>query len=102
YLIGVGGQYVADMLADRQDQRRLYFAWSALMLPALLLMSALAGLTSIGAAALFAFFTFGMPPIENRLFLRYVPPRRRAAAFGCKSALTVGVGALGVWLVQWA
>jgi predicted MFS family arabinose efflux permease len=102
YLIGVGGQYVADMLADRQDQRRLYFAWSALMLPALLLMSALAGLTSIGAAALFAFFTFGMQPIENRLFLRYVPARRRAAAFGCKSALTVGVGALGVWLVQWA
>ena len=102
YLIGVCGQYTAGMLAERHDQRRLYFACSALALAALLLMSALTGLLSIGGAAVFAFFLLGLRPIEDKLFFHYAPARWHAAAIRSKAALTVGVGAVGIWVVQWA
>lgn len=102
YLLGIGGRYVGDFVADRHDQRRLYFACHALALPSLLLMSALYGMPLLGGAALFAFCSFAMQPIENSLFAQYMPVRWRATAFGGKSALTVGIGSLGVWIVKWA
>ena len=102
YVFGIAGQYVGGLLADRRDLRRLYLAFHAVSLPALLLTIALSGLPLIGGAAVFVFFSFGMQPIEHSLFARYTPPRWRATAYGAKLALTVGVGAFAVWLVGWA
>jgi MFS family permease len=102
YVLGIGGQYVGGVLADRYDLRRLYLAFHAASLPALLLMTVLSGLPLIGGAALFTFFSLGMQPIENSLFAHYTARRWRATAYGLKFVLTFGVGSLAVWLVQWA
>ena len=102
YLLGIGGQYVGGRLADRRDLRRLYLAFHALSLPALLLMTALAGIPLLGSAAVFVFFSLGMQPIENSLLAHLTPPRWRATAYGAKFVLTFGVGSLAVWLVRWA
>jgi MFS family permease len=102
YLLGIGGQYVGGRLADRHDLRRLYLAFHALSLPALLLMAALTGLPLLGSAGLFVFFSLGMQPIENSLFAHLTPARWRATAYGMKFVLTFGIGALAVLLVQWA
>ena len=87
YLFGIAGQYVGGVLADRHDLRRLYLAFHALSLPALLLMTALSGLPLVGGAALFVFFSLGMQPIENSLFAHYTPARWRATAYGLKFVL---------------
>ena len=102
YLFGIAGQYIGGLLADRHDLRRLYLAFHALSLPALLLMTALSGFPLIGTAAVFVFFSLGMQPIENTLFYHCAPPRWRATAYGLKFVLTFGVGSLAVWMVRWA
>jgi predicted MFS family arabinose efflux permease len=102
YLFGIAGQYIGGLLADRHDLRRLYFAFHALSLPALLLMTALSGIPLIATAAVFVFFSLGMQPIENTLFFHCAPPRWRATAYGLKFVFTFGVGSLAVWLVRWA
>jgi len=102
YVLGIGGQYVGGVLADRHDLRRLYLVFHACSLPALLLMTLLSGLPLIGAAAVFVFFSLGMQPIENSLFAQFTPPRWRASGYGLKFVLTFGVGSLAVWVVRWA
>jgi len=102
YLLGIGGQYVGGLLADRHDLGRLYLAFHALSLPALLLMMVLAGLPLMASAGAFVFFSLGMQPIENSLFAQLTPARWRATAYGVKFVLTFGVGWLAVWLVRWA
>ncbi len=102
YLLGIGGQYVGRLLADRYDPRRLYLLFHACSLPPLLLMTLLGGLPLVGSAAAFVFFSLGMQPIENALVARYAPPHRRAMVYSLKFACTFGVGSLAVWLVRWA
>lgn len=102
YVLGIGGQYLGGVLADRYELRRLYLAFHAISLPALLLMTLLSGLPLVASAALFTFFSLGMQPIENSLFAHYTTRRWRATAYGCKFVLTFGVGSLAVWLMQWA
>lgn len=102
YVLGIGGQYVARALADRHDPRRLYLAFHACSLPALLLMTRVSGLPLLAAAAVFAFFSLGMQPIENSLFAQLAPPRWRANAYSLRFVLVFGGGALAVWLVRWA
>jgi len=74
YLLGLGGQYVGRVLADRHDQRRLYLLCHACSLPPLLLMTLVGGLPLVVSAAGFVFFSLGMQPIENSLVARYAPP----------------------------
>jgi MFS family permease len=102
YLFGIAGQYVGGRLADRHDLRRLYLLFHAVSLPALLAMTALAGVPLLGGAAVYVFFALGMQPIENSLFAHYTPERWRATAYGVKFVCTFGIGSLAVWLVQWA
>ena len=102
YGFGVAGEYATRWLAYRYDPRRLYLAFHAISVPALLLMATLSGLPLIGGAALFAFCSFGMQPIENGLLAQYAPPRWGEVAWRATLALTVGVGSLAVWLVGWA
>lgn len=102
YLLGIGGQYVGGLLADRHDLRRLYLLFHLCSLPALLLMTVASGLPLVVCAAGFVFFSLGMQPIENSLVAHYAPPHRRAAVYGLKFVCTFGVGSLAVWLVRWA
>jgi FSR family fosmidomycin resistance protein-like MFS transporter len=100
YLLGIGGQYLGGVLADRHDLGRLYLGFHLASLPALLLMSRTTDLPLVGSAALFLFFSLGMQPIENSLFARFSPARWRATGYGVKFAMTFGVGSLAVGLVQ--
>lgn len=102
YLFGIGGQYLGGLLADRHDQRRLYLAFHALSLPALLAMAVLSGVPLLGSAAVFLFFSLGMQPIENSLYAHFTPERWRGTAYGLKFVCTFGIGSLAVWLVRWA
>lgn len=102
YLLGIVGQYVGGVLADRHDQRRLYLLFHLCSLPALLAMTVLSGTPLVLSAAGFVFFSLGMQPIENSLVAHYAPPRRRALVYGLKFVCTFGVGSLAVWLVRWA
>jgi MFS family permease len=102
YLIGIGGQYLGGVLADKRDLRWLYFAFHAISLPALLAMVALSGVPLIAAAMVFVFFSLGMQPIENSLLAHVTPLRWRSTAYGLKFVLTFGVGSFAVWLVDWA
>src|SRR5512135_2903898 len=86
YLLGLGGQYVGGVLADRRDPRRIYLLFHACSLPPLLLMTLLGGLPLVVSAAGFVFFSLGMQPIEHSLVARYAPPHRRAAIYGLKFA----------------
>jgi MFS family permease len=102
YLLGIAGQYVGGLLADRHDQRRLYLLFHLCSLPALLAMTVLSGTPLVLSAAGFVFFSLGMQPIENSLVAHYAPPRRRAMVYGLKFVCTFGIGSLAVWLVRWA
>ncbi len=102
YFIGIGGQYLGGLLADKRDLRWLYFAFHAVSLPALLAMVVLSGMPLIGAAMVFVFFSLGMQPIENSLLAHVTPVRWRSTAYGAKFVLTFGVGSFAVWLVDWA
>ncbi|HJQ84408.1 MAG TPA: MFS transporter [Candidatus Binatia bacterium] len=102
YLIGIAGQYLGGVLADRHDLRWLYLGFHAASLPALWLVARTSELALVGSATLFIFFSLGMQPIENSLFARFTPPRWRATGYGIKFVMTFGVGSLAVRLVQWA
>jgi MFS family permease len=99
FLLGVAGQYVGGIVADRYELRRAYFLFHLASLPALLAMTALTELPLIGAAGLFTFFSLGMQPIENSLFAALTPARWRSTGYGVKFVLTFGVGSAAVWLV---
>jgi MFS family permease len=102
YLLGIAGQYVGGILADRHDRRRLYLLFHACSLAPLLLMSVLGGMPLVVGTAAFVFFSLGMQPIENSLVAQYAPPHRRATIYGLKFVCTFGIGSLAVWLVGWA
>ncbi len=102
YLLGTVGQYAGGVLADRHELRRLYLLFHLCSLPALLVMTLLAGWPLVASAGIFVFFSLGMQPIENSLLAHYTPPRRRATIYGIKALCVFGVGSLAVWLVRWA
>ncbi len=99
-LLGIVGQYVGGIVADRYELRRSYFLFHLASLPALLAMTMLTNLPLIGAAGLFTFFSLGMQPIENSLFAALTPPHWRSTGYGIKFVLTFGVGSTAVWLVS--
>jgi MFS family permease len=99
YLAGVFGQMAGGALADRYDLRKMYLLFHAASLPLLLLLGQLAGLPLLVSALAYAFFAFGMQPIENSLVAVLTPPRLRSTGYGLKFILTFGVGSFAVHLV---
>ncbi len=99
YLAGVFGQMAGGILADRHDLRRMYILFHAVSLPFLFLLGYLSGLPLLVGALAYAFFAFGMQPIENSLVAVLTPPRLRSTGYGLKFILTFGVGASAVHLV---
>jgi MFS family permease len=99
YLSGAWGQVVGGHLADRHDLRPLYCLFHGLSLPLLLALGWLTNLPLLACAFAYAFFAFGMQPIENSLVAVLTPSRLRSTGYGLKFILTFGVGALAVRLV---
>jgi len=100
YLIGVAGQYLGGVLADRHHLGRLYLGFHLASLPLLLVMARTSGVPLVGSAALFVLLSLGSQPAENSLFARFSPPRWRATGYGAKFVMTFGVGSLAVGMVQ--
>lgn len=101
YLIGIVGQLAGGRLADRYDLRWLYFAFHALSLPFVLLMSVLSDLPLVVVTSLYLLFALGMQPIENSLIARFTPSRWRSTSYGIKFILVFGVGSLSVYVTGW-
>lgn len=99
YLAGAAGQVVGGHLADRIDLRKAYLLFHGLALPLLLGMGFAAGWPLLALAVGYAFFAFGMQPIENSLVAALTPDRLRSTGYGLKFILTFGVGSLAVQLV---
>lgn len=101
YFIGIIGQLIGGRLADRFDLRWLYFAFHALSLPFVFLMSLLTNIPLVVAASLYILFALGMQPVENSLVARFTPGRWRSTSYGIKFILVFGVGSFSVYLVGW-
>jgi MFS family permease len=99
YLAGAWGQAIGGQLADRHDLRKMYLLFHGLSLPLLLAMGYLADGLLLICAVGYAFFAFGMQPLENSLVAVLTPARLRSTAYGIKFTLTFGVGALAVRFV---
>ena len=99
-LSGTVGQYVGGRLADRFDLRWLYILFHAASIPFLAAMAYLSGLPVMVAGAGYVLFGLGQQPIENSLIARFTPDHWRATGYALKFAVTFGVGALAVPLIE--
>ncbi|MBW2725934.1 MAG: MFS transporter [Deltaproteobacteria bacterium] len=98
---GIGGQYLGGRIADRFPLMTSYLIFHAASLPAVLLIPYSSEYALFAVAALFAFFSLGMQPIENSLYAQLTPDRWRSTAYGLKFTLTFGIGASAVAMVEW-
>lgn len=98
-VVGIFGQMVGGRLADRMDLRDAYLLFHGLGLPCILAMAFAHDLALVAAAALYAFFSLGMQPIENSLIAALTPARWRSTSFAVKFILNFGVGASAVYAV---
>ncbi|MEE3327367.1 MAG: MFS transporter [Myxococcota bacterium] len=99
-LIGIAGQYLGGLMADRHELRMTYLGFHLAALPALAAMGLLASWPLLLVASLYSFFSLGMQPIENSLFAALTPERWRSTAYGLKFVFTFGLGSTAVFLVR--
>lgn len=99
-LMGIGGQYLGGLIADRRELRITYLVFHLLALPALLAMALLSGWPLLLVAGFYVFFALGTQPVENSLFAVLTPERWRSTAYGLKFVLSFGLGATAVFLVR--
>ena len=95
YLVGMLGQYMGGHFSDRWRKTRLYFLFSAVSLPFMILVGLMPGMLVVPVAALFALFHFAVQPVENGLIAQYTPSRLRSSSYGLKFFFTFGFGSLG-------
>lgn len=98
---GIAGQYLGGRIADRFPLVTSYLIFHAASLPAGLLIPYSSEYALFAVAALFAFFSLRMQPIENSLYAQLTPERWRSTASGLKFTLTFGIGASAVAMVEW-
>ena len=98
-LVGLLGQYLGGILADRRELRGSYLAFHVASVPLLIAIAWNTGVPLFVASAMYVFFALGMQPIENSLFAALTPERWRSTAYGIKFTLTFGIGSTAVWMV---
>ena len=98
-LVGLVGQYLGGLAADRWELRGSYLLFHAASVPLLVAIASTTGISLLFTSALYVFFALGMQPIENSLFAALTPERWRSTAYGIKFTLTFGIGSTAVWLV---
>jgi predicted MFS family arabinose efflux permease len=101
YLIGILGQWLGGLAADRHDLRWLYLIFHSLSLPFLIYMGSASGIWLVGSAAVYVFFALGMQPAENSLVAWFNPERWRSTGYGIKFILFFGIGSTAVYVTAW-
>jgi MFS family permease len=101
FSIGMLGQYLGGLVAERYEPRRAYLVFHILALPLVLIMAYTTDVPLLLVTICYMFFLLGMQPIENSLVAYLTPDRLRHSAYGTKFILTFGVGAVAVYLVGW-
>jgi len=99
FFVGILGQYIGGRLGDRFEQKRCYFIFHLITVPAALLISILSDIPLVLVATIYFFFLLGMQPIENSLVAKFTPRRFHHSAYGTKFVLAFGVGSLAVKMV---
>ena len=98
-LVGLVGQYLGGLAADRWELRGSYLFFHVASVPLLVAIASTTGISLLFTSAMYVFFALGMQPIENSLFAALTPERWRSTAYGIKFTLTFGIGSTAVWLV---
>jgi MFS family permease len=96
---GIFGQIAGGRLADRMDLRRAYLLYHGASLPFILAMAFAGNYLLALCAAVYAFFSLGMQPIENSLIAALTPHKWRSTSYAVKFILNFGVGASVVYII---
>ncbi|MBO6520471.1 MAG: MFS transporter [Rhodospirillales bacterium] len=91
-------QLAGGWLADKTSPKLVYIGAFVVQIPLLVLLANAAGPLVILFAVMTISSNNGALPAENVILARYIPPHRRALAFGCKFIIAIGFSALGVQL----
>ncbi len=91
-------QVVGGWLADKTSPKYVYIGAFVVQVPLLIFLANAAGPLVIVFAVMMISANNGALPAENVILARYVPPSRRALAFGFKFVLAIGFSTLGVQL----
>ncbi|MEQ8321812.1 MAG: MFS transporter [Rhodospirillales bacterium] len=91
-------QFAGGWLADRISPKLVYIGAFMVQVPLLVLMAYAAGPMVVLFAVMMISASNGSLPAENVILARYIPPARRALAFGCKFIVAIGFSTLGVQL----
>ncbi|MBC8178123.1 MAG: MFS transporter [Desulfobacteraceae bacterium] len=101
FMVGMFGQFLGGVTAERFEPRRGYLVFHVLALPMVLAMAYTTDVSLLLITMGYMLFLLGMQPIENTLVAKLTPDKVRDSAYGTKFILTFGVGAFAVYLVGW-
>ena len=101
FFVGMLGQYVGGIVAERSEPRKAYLWFHLAALPLAFSIAYTADISMLVVIIGYMFFLLGMQPIENTLVARFTPDKVRHSAYGVKFVLTFGVGAVAVHMVGW-
>ena len=101
FMVGMFGQFLGGVAAERFEPRRGYLVFHVLALPMVLAMAYTTDVSLLLITMGYMLFLLGMQPIENTLVAKLTPDKVRDSAYGTKFILTFGVGAFAVYLVGW-
>jgi MFS family permease len=101
FMVGMFGQFLGGVAAERFEPRRGYLVFHVLALPMALAMAYTTDVSLLLITMGYMLFLLGMQPIENTLVAKLTPDKVRDSAYGTKFILTFGVGAFAVYLVGW-
>ncbi len=91
-------QLAGGWLADRVPPKIVYISAFVLQVPLLIVAASVSGPLMILVAILMVSANNAGLPSENVILVKYIPPARRALAFGLKFVMAIGFSALGVKL----
>lgn len=97
-LLGIAGQLMGGVMADRVRKEVLYTIIFAMACPILFMLSRLENLPLIIAAGVFAILYFSNQPVGNAILPRYASPQLRGRLYGLFFFMSFGVGSIMSWI----
>ena len=101
FLVGMFGQFLGGVAAERFEPRRGFLVFHVLALPMALAMAYTTDVSLLLITMGYMLFLLGMQPIENTLVAKLTPDKVRDSAYGTKFILTFGMGSFAVYFVGW-
>ena len=99
--MGVFGQYIGGILAQRPELERKFLLLSLAAFPFSLFMSFATDSLLVVLALFFFFFNFFLQPMNNVLLARYTAVEMRGTAFGIFFFIAFGFGSVASSLSGW-